>query len=225
MTTPIVISVEGNIGSGKSTLLKYLTSNLKLSRPVVFLQEPVDEWQQIMSEEGETMLQKFYKNKARYAFSFQMMAYISRLALLKKSVEENPDAIIITERSLYTDRFVFAKMLYDTKNIELAEYSIYLKWFDTFASDFPISKIIYVKTDPPVCLHRIVTRSRSGENVIAIDYLNKCNKYHNIMIDKLSPFDESRKSLDNVLIIDGNDDFHEKKNSWLSQITHFIDKQ
>lgn len=225
MTTPIVISVEGNIGSGKSTLLKYLTSDLKLSRPVVFLQEPVDEWQQIMSEEGETMLQKFYKNKARYAFSFQMMAYISRLALLKKSVEENPDAIIITERSLYTDRFVFAKMLYDTKNIELAEYSIYLKWFDTFASDFPISKIIYVKTDPPVCLHRIVTRSRSGENVIAIDYLNKCNRYHNIMIDKLSPFDESRKSLDNVLIIDGNDDFHEKKNSWLSQITHFIDKQ
>lgn len=225
MTTPIVISVEGNIGSGKSTLLKYLTSDLKLSRPVVFLQEPVDEWQKIMSEEGETMLQKFYKNKARYAFSFQMMAYISRLALLKKSVEENPDAIIITERSLYTDRFVFAKMLYDTKNIELAEYSIYLKWFDTFASDFPISKIIYVKTDPPVCLHRIVTRSRSGENVIAIDYLNKCNKYHNIMIDKLSPFDESRKSLDNVLIIDGNDDFHEKKNSWLSQITHFIDKQ
>jgi len=225
MTTPIVISVEGNIGSGKSTLLKYLTSDLQLSRPVVFLQEPVDEWQKIMSEEGETMLQKFYKNKARYAFSFQMMAYISRLALLKKSVEENPDAIIITERSLYTDRFVFAKMLYDTKNIELAEYSIYLKWFDTFASDFPISKIIYVKTDPPVCLHRIVTRSRSGENVIAIDYLNKCNKYHNKMIDKLSPFDESRKSLDNVLIIDGNDDFHEKKNSWLSQITHFLDKQ
>ena len=225
MTTPIVISVEGNIGSGKSTLLKYLTSDLKLSRPIVFLQEPVDEWQQIMSEEGESMLQKFYKNKARYAFSFQMMAYISRLALLKKSVEENPDAIIITERSLYTDRFVFAKMLYDTKNIELAEYSIYLKWFDTFASDFPISKIIYVKTDPPTCLHRIVTRSRNGENTIAIDYLNKCNKYHNIMIDNLSPFDESRKSLDNVLIIDGNDDFHEKKNSWLSQITHFLDKQ
>ena len=141
MTTPIVISVEGNIGSGKSTLLKYLTSDLQLSRPVVFLQEPVDEWQKIMSEEGETMLQKFYKNKARYAFSFQMMAYISRLALLKKSVEENPDAIIITERSLYTDRFVFAKMLYDTKNIELAEYSIYLKWFDTFASDLSLIHI------------------------------------------------------------------------------------
>ena len=225
MTSPIVISVEGNIGSGKSTLLKYLTSDLQLSRPVVFLQEPVDEWQKIMSEEGETMLQKFYKNKARYAFSFQMMAYISRLALLKKSVEENPDAIIITERSLYTDRFVFAKMLYDTKNIELAEYSIYLKWFDTFASDFPISKIIYVKTDPPVCLHRIVTRSRNGENTIAIDYLNKCNKYHNAMIDNLSPFEDSRKDLNNVLIIDGNEDFHEKKDQWLLQIKQFLDRQ
>ena len=225
MSSPFVICVEGNIGSGKSTLLKYLTSNLHLSEPVVFLQEPVDEWQKIMSEEGETMLQKFYKNKARYAFSFQMMAYISRLALLKKSVEENPDAIIITERSLYTDRFVFAKMLYDTKNIELAEYSIYLKWFDTFASDFPISKIIYVKTDPPTCLHRIVTRSRNGENIIAIDYLNKCNKYHNAMIDNLSPFEDSRKDLNNVLIIDGNEDFHEKKDQWILQIKQFLDRQ
>ena len=55
---------------------------------------------------------------------------------------------IITERSIYTDSNVFAKMLYDDKKITLIEYTIYKKWFDEFISEIPISKIIYVKTDP-----------------------------------------------------------------------------
>ena len=44
-----------------------------------------------------------------------MMAYISRLAQLKKIIKEHPWSIIITERSIFTDRNVFAKMLYDNK--------------------------------------------------------------------------------------------------------------
>ena len=112
-----VISIEGNIGSGKSTLLSHLKQSLSAENvpQIIFLQEPVDEWENIKDEQGNTMIQKFYGDQTKYSFSFQMMAYISRLALLKKSIEENPSAIIITERSLFTDKFVFAKMLYDSK--------------------------------------------------------------------------------------------------------------
>lgn len=211
-----IFSVEGNIGSGKSTLLKYLTEQLTIEgEKIIFLQEPVDAWSKISDEKGATMLEKFYKNQKRYGFSFQMMAYISRLALLKQHVEEHPNAIIITERSLYTDRYVFAKMLFDSNNIELAEYKIYLTWFDTFAKDFPIHKIIYVKTDPPTCQYRIVLRSRTGENQIALAYLNKCNKYHDDMI-------ENNYQRDQVLVLDGNEDFFEKKTSWLASIKKFM---
>ena len=41
---------------------------------------------------------------------------------MKNAIDVNPDAFIITERSLYTDKEVFAKMLYDDKKIEDINY-------------------------------------------------------------------------------------------------------
>ena len=46
------------------------------------------------------------------------------------SASTSADTIIITERSLHTDRMVFAKMLYESGLIEDVNYQIYLKWFD-----------------------------------------------------------------------------------------------
>jgi thymidylate kinase len=42
-----VISIEGNIGSGKSTLLSHLKQSLSAEfvPQIIFLQEPVDEWE------------------------------------------------------------------------------------------------------------------------------------------------------------------------------------
>ena len=104
------------------------------------------------------------------------MAYISRLDVIRKEIKKNPNAIFISERSLFTDKLVFAKMLFDAGNIELVNYKIYLKWFDTFADDFPVSKVIYVNTDPEMCHQRIVKRSRTGENNIPLEYLQNCHK-------------------------------------------------
>ena len=145
-----IFSIEGNIGSGKSTLVKELQKNMPniLGKQIIYVQEPVDEWSKIKDSNGETILEKFYANQHKYAFSFQMMAYISRLALLRKIVRSNPNAIIITERSVFTDREVFAKMLYDEGKIEEINYQIYLKWFNEFIEEIPISGLIYVNTTP-----------------------------------------------------------------------------
>ena len=74
-----IVSIEGNIGSGKSTLLETLKTIFKENSNIVFLREPVDEWEKIKDKDGNTMLQKFYANQKEYSFAFQMMAYISRL--------------------------------------------------------------------------------------------------------------------------------------------------
>ena len=47
----MVISIEGNIGSGKSTLLSNLRDYYAKDANVVFLKEPVDEWEQITDKE------------------------------------------------------------------------------------------------------------------------------------------------------------------------------
>jgi len=218
---PIIVSLEGNIGSGKSTLLSSLESHFKGNTQIIFLKEPVDVWETITDENNVTMLEKFYKDQEKYSFPFQMMAYISRLVALKEAVEKNPGAIIITERSLYTDRMVFAKMLYDAGKIEFINYKIYLKWFDSFAKEFPVNKVIYVKASPSICHFRIQMRSRIGESVIPLDYLESCNTYHEAMLDKKV----HDCVCDNQLILDGSVDIHEKKDimkSWISQIEEFI---
>ena len=93
-----IVSIEGNIGSGKSTLLDNLRHYYKDNVRVIFLKEPVDEWEKIKDTNGHTMLQKFYENQEKYSFSFQMMAYISRLKILRdtiKNINPNDKTIII----------------------------------------------------------------------------------------------------------------------------------
>jgi deoxyadenosine/deoxycytidine kinase len=153
---------------------------------VVFAPEPVVEWQEIQDEKGVTIIEKFYKNQERYAFPFQMMAYISRLAILRKLVRErNKDRplVIITERSLHTDKHIFAKMLYDQGKIDDINYQIYLKWFHEFADDIPVTDCVYLRADPEVCHTRIAVRARPGEEVIPLSYLQECHAYHEQYVD------------------------------------------
>ena len=199
-----IVSIEGNIGSGKSTLLASLQQHFAENKQVIFLKEPVDEWENIKDEEGLNMIEKFYADQKKWSFSFQMMAYISRLALLKQAIKENPpNTIIITERSIYTDKFVFAKMLFDSGKIDSVNYQIYLRWFDTFIDECEINQVIYVKTDPQICHNRIYKRSRTGEDNIPVSYLDQCDLYHDDMINDNMSISK--------LILDGNIDIFENK--------------
>ena len=125
----MIITVEGNIGSGKSTLLKNL-ENIK-NENIVFVPEPVSEWLNIKSGD-KNALELFYENQKENSFWFQVLAYITRLRNLLHIIENNPDKIIICERSIYTDKYVFAKMLHEAGNISDIEWQTYSYWFDTF---------------------------------------------------------------------------------------------
>lgn len=216
-----IVSIEGNIGGGKSTLLKKMREKYSNNQLIVFVDEPVDEWENITDKNGTTMLELFYKDPTKHAFAFQMMAFISRLSKLKEAVEKNPNAIIITERSLHTDKMVFAEMLRDSNDISREHHQIYLKWFEMFAKDYPVSKIIYVNTPPKICYERISLRSRNGESNIPLDYLEKCHAYHNNMINKYS----RNCVCEDQIVIDGSGNIYTSKNlidSWLDEIDKFI---
>lgn len=213
MTTKIY-SVDGNIGSGKSTLVQMMKIFFKDNPKYHFLEEPVDIWNTIKDASGETILSKFYANQKKYAFSFQMMAYISRISMLKQAINEYPGKIFICERSVLTDRNIFAQMLYDNGHIEDVELQIYQKWFDEFIKDIPMTGIIYVKTSPEIVYSRVIKRARIGEN-IPLDYLKQCHEYHEKWLSKI----------DNKLVFNADD--HKEMNEddymeWLKQIDEFI---
>lgn len=169
-----IISIEGNIGSGKSTLLKRLADT---NQDVVTLQEPVDMWNSVRDENGKTIIELYYADQKRWAFAFQMMAFITRVRILKEAIKSNSGKIIVTERSVFTDKNIFAMMLHDSGVMSDIEYSIYLRWFDELTEGIKIDKVVYVRTEPSECEWRIKCRNRAGEN-IPIEYLQSCHEYH-----------------------------------------------
>lgn len=213
-----LVSIEGNIGSGKSTLLEELKKQYANNSQVIFLDEPVKEWETIRDSSGNSMLQKFYDNPAKYSFSFQMMAYISRLKILKDTIKKLPPTnelyTIITERCLMTDKQVFAKMLFDQGNMEDVFFQIYNQWFDAFVEDTPVSWFIYVKTPPEKCLERIGRRTRTGETAISMDYLKDCDQYHETFLDQT-----------NKIVLDGRLDVVENPSvmkTWINTIASHL---
>ena len=195
MPLPLIISFDGNIGSGKSTTCEeyeqYLRKGMGVGGgndsdgtsffpnidEVCFLDEPVALWNQVCDKNGVNILTNLYKDIRANAFKFQMMAYISRLSLLRKAVKDPKIKLIITERSVETDRNVFAKMLYDTGDISHDEFQIYTLWFDEFLTDVPLGGIVYIHASPDVCVERIHKRARVGET-IQPEYIERCHKYH-----------------------------------------------
>ena len=96
-----------------------------------------------------------------------------------------------------------------------------MSWFDTFSEEFPVHKVVYVKTNPEKCHSRIIKRSREGESNIPLEYLDSCSNYHDNMLDK-SVID---CVCNDQLILDGNIDIYENKQQvkeWINEIDEFI---
>lgn len=226
MKKPIIISIEGNIGAGKTTIVEKLDKYIKDSKQnIIFLREPLDIWESIKDENDENILKKFYKDPHRHAFSFQVMAYATRIALLRKAILENPNCdVLICERSLAADKHIFAKMLNDDGIIESIHYQIYQKFCGELADEYGLSGIVYIDADAEVCHNRISKRAREGESEISLEYLQKCKKYHD---DWLTV---SRSGNPPICRIDANHDvvYNESDDAdrgmlWLDQIGGFID--
>ena len=209
-----IISVEGNIGSGKSSFVRDLKERFSDRPDVCFLQEPVDEWLMIRDADGVNILEHYYRDQRHYAFQFQMMAYISRLAILKRALDNPHYKYIITERCLYTDKNVFCKMLYDDSLIDSIGYQIYNKWFIEF-QDMTVPYVyVYLQTDPEVSKQRVDVRARAGET-IPIDYLKKCHAYHESWL----------LQTENVHIINANQDTRTNPDieAWIDIVKQLIE--
>ena len=164
--SPIILSIEGNIGSGKSTILKLLEENNSYN-DILFLKEPVDKWSNVKDNSDITILEHFYKDPSKYAFMFQIMAFATRMQILKDTIAENPNIkVIICERSILADKEVFANMLYNDGLIDQMGITIYNTMANNYFKDYPLNGIIYIDADPDVCTNRIKNRNRDGKIIL-----------------------------------------------------------
>ena len=177
---PIVISLDGNIGAGKSTLLEAIRHAMP---DVEVVLEPVGLWSTLTDEKGKSLLELFYEDKRRWAYTFQNFALLSRAKALTETIVSTKKTVIITERSPLTDRFVFAEMLRGSGDLTELEWTLYLRWYDSFTKDIPMTGIIYLGTDVARSADHIVRRGRAGEEGMAVDYLKALDHQHRSWLD------------------------------------------
>ena len=186
-----MIFVEGNIGTGKSTLLTSLSGAF----PVIL--EPVDEWTRVKNANGKNLLEEFYSDPARNAYLFQSIAFRSRV---KNIVNLGDTRDTLVERSIYTDKNVFAETCREDGYIGDIEWNDYVTWFDWLTNEFKIAPtgFVYLRCEPEVSYERIKKRGRSGEDSISLEYLTKIHKKHEewLLNEKSVP----------VLVIDASGD-------------------
>jgi deoxyadenosine/deoxycytidine kinase len=212
----IIISVEGNIGVGKSTFIKILESKWKDCEVV---SEPVDMWKEIVDNEGKNILQTFYENIPRWAYSFQNIACITRMMKIEEAIRNSKAKYIFLDRSLGTDKNVFEAMLYDQGQINKIEHSMYNLWCDFYhkyvrSQDNQI--YIYLKASPETCSDRIKKRGRVEEESIELEYLKGLDKYHN---DWLVNGTQS-----NVIVIDCEEEFESDEQKHFQMIEQIKQK-
>ena len=185
--------IEGNIGSGKSTLLNKLSE----LDDIEIIQEPVDKWLEIKDENNKNLLDYFYSDMERNSYMFQTMVFKTRVESLDKKQTKN---IRFSERSIWTDRYVFGKSCLENKKMNSIETNCYKYWFDFLEKKFNPNPtgIIYIRCSPEKCLERINNRGRHEETQIKLEYLQKLHEYHE---NWLLSWDKTP-----ILIIDNNTD-------------------
>jgi len=194
---PILISIEGNIGVGKSTLTRMISQLLNDECEII--DEPVNVWQTITDSDNKNILQLFYEDKKKWAFTFQMNIGLYIINTLNDILKTTNKKYIFLDRSFLTIKHTFEKMLYDDKNINTIEHSTFnvlCNYYEnTILKDYKHIHI-YLKCEPIICYERIKKRNRHEENNISLEYLQILNKYH----------DDWLLNNNNVLIIDCNND-------------------
>jgi deoxyadenosine/deoxycytidine kinase len=182
-----VICVDGPIGAGKSTLIEMLSKKLNGKIDdlrILFSPEPIEEWRNV-GKKKLNILQKFYDDKERYSFTFQFNAFISRISQVEKMIEKEKDFdfVLFIERGIFSDRYIFAELLYELGFLQEIEWEVYKQIFDFLSKkSFKIDGYLYLNYDSDTCIEREKERNREEEKNVDEFYLREvCEKYQKVI--------------------------------------------
>jgi Deoxynucleoside kinase len=101
----LTFCVEGNISVGKTTFLQRIANEtLELRDLVEIVPEPISKWQDV-GPEHFNILDAFYAEPERYAYTFQNYVFVTRLMQERESAS-GIKPLRLMERSVFSDRMV-----------------------------------------------------------------------------------------------------------------------
>ncbi|XP_029924347.1 deoxycytidine kinase [Myripristis murdjan] len=220
------ISIEGNIAAGKSTFVRLLQA---ASEEWEVIPEPIGKWcnvqndnedvyQELSSSQksGGNLLQMLYDKPSRWSYTFQSYASLSRirsqLQAPSMKLQGADEPVQFYERSVYSDRYVFASNLYESGELTETEWSVYQDWHTwllaQFESRIALHAIIYLRAEPQRCMQRLRQRGRDEEQGVPLEYLEQLHHKHEAwLLHRTARLDFNYLNELPVLVLDVNDDF------------------
>ncbi|XP_075496538.1 uncharacterized protein LOC142533596 [Primulina tabacum] len=202
----ITLCVEGNISVGKTTFLQRIADEtLELRDLVEIVPEPVDKWQNVGPDQFN-ILDAFYAEPERYAYTFQNYVFVTRVMQEKES-SGGIKPLRLMERSVFSDRMVFVRAVHEAKWMNEMEISIYDSWFDPVVSSLPgliPDGFIYLRASPDTCHKRMMLRKRAEEGGVSLDYLRDLHEKHESW---LFPFQSGHHGVLSVSKLPNNSDW------------------
>ncbi len=158
------IAVAGNIGAGKTELVQFLCKRYGL-KPFY---EPND---------GNPYLEDFYKDMRTWAFHSQVYFLTHKLKLHRQLMAD--PATVVQDRTIYEDAEIFARNLYNQKNISTRDYQMYRELYENVCETLqPPDVMIFLKCPVRMLKKRIAHRGRAMEAEIPTEYLVRLNKLY-----------------------------------------------
>ncbi|KAL9270764.1 Deoxycytidine kinase-like protein [Drosera capensis] len=193
----VTFCVEGNISVGKTTFLQRIANEtLELRDLVKIVPEPVNKWQDVGPHHCN-MLDAFYAEPKRYAYTFQNYVFVTRVMQGWES-SNGVKPLRLMERSVFSDRMVFVRAVHEAKWMNEMEISIYDSWFDPVVSTLPglvPDDFIYLRASPDTCHKRMMLCNRSEEGGVSLDYLRDLHEKHESW---LYPFESGNQGVMSV---------------------------
>ncbi|XP_068167449.1 deoxyguanosine kinase, mitochondrial [Antennarius striatus] len=201
--------------------------------------EPVNKWQNIESGSSEkitsNLLQMMYQDPQRWSYTFQTYSCMSRL---KTQLQPPPARLLrsegvpvqVYERSIYSDRYIFALNMFELGCINSTEWAVYQDWHSFLVQQFghkvELEGIIYLRAPPWKCMERLEHRGRAEEKGVQLDYLDKLDAQHQRwLVEKSTEIHFEKLKHVPVLQLDASVDFHndpEVQEQFLTKVKNFF---
>ncbi len=187
------IAIVGNIGSGKTTLTGLLSKHYECEA----FYETV---------ENNPYLEDFYNDMQRWSFNLQIFFLNSRFHQM--NLINNHKGLVIQDRTIYEDCYIFADNLYDMGLMNKRDYENYSSIFHAILKNMKAPDLlIYLQASVSTLVSNIQRRGREYETGIRLDYLSKLNDKYDIWIKR---YKESKLLIidkDNINFADNQEDF------------------
>ncbi|CAJ2638423.1 unnamed protein product [Trifolium pratense] len=176
----LTFCVEGNISVGKTTFLQRIANEtIELRDLVEVVPEPIAKWQDV-GPDHFNILDAFYAEPQRYAYTFQNYVFVTRVMQERES-SAGIKPLRLMERSVFSDRMVFVRAVHEANWMNEMEISIYDSWFDPVVSTLPgliPDGFIYLRASPDTCHQRMKLRKREEEGGVSLEYLRGLHEKH-----------------------------------------------